>query len=411
MTFDSSSSRPQRRWRRRLLTPLLVLVLLAGAGLALRATLFAGQDAVPPATVPVTVQDIEETVLANGELEAKTLVSVGAQVSGQIESLKVELGDQVEQNQVIAEIDPRTQRNTLRDAESQLANVKAQKKIKQAELKQAELAFDRQARMLKGNATSREEYEAAEATLATTKAEIEALDAQIAQAEIAVDTARINLGYTTIKAPMSGTVVAVPVKEGQTVNASQTTPTIVMLADLDTMTISAEVSEADVVRVEPGQTVYFSILGEPDQRYYSTLRSIEPAPESIEEESSASSASSSSSSTDSAIYYNALFDIENPEHKLRISMTAQVSIVIDQAKDGLTIPSSALGTPNRDGSYSLQVLENDGRIETRQVEIGINNSVRAQVLDGLSEGERVVAGHAPAVPQDGQRRRRGPFGF
>lgn len=403
---------PRRRWRR-LLPALVVLVALAAGAFAVRAVLWPAEPPPVPVTAPVTVQDIEETVLANGTLEARRLVNVGAQVSGQIRSLEVELGDEVEAGQPIAEIDPLTRQNTLRDAEAELANIKARKKVEQAALKQAELAFRRQARMLKADATSREEYEAAEATLATTRAEIEALDAQISQAEIAVDTARINLGYTEITAPMKGTVVYVPVKEGQTVNANQTTPTIVMLAELDTMTVSAEVSEADVVRVEPGQTVYFSILGEPDARYYSHLRSIEPAPETIASEASASSSGSASSSADSAVYYDALFDIENPERRLRISMTAQVSIVIDQAHDALTVPSAALGAAGADGRRSVRVLLPDGRIEPREVRVGINNSVRAEIREGLSAGELVVVSEGPAaaVGADGDRRRRGPFGF
>ncbi|WP_235017051.1 efflux RND transporter periplasmic adaptor subunit [Tistlia consotensis] len=414
MTQDSSPTRPRRRWPRRLLLALLVVAGLGAAGFAVQRTLGSDKPAQAPATAPVLVQDIEETVLANGELEAKKLVNVGAQVSGQIKSLKVELGDEVEKGQLIAEIDPLTRQNALRDAEAELTNIKAQKAVKQATLKQAQLAFQRQARMLKGDATSRADYEDAEATLDTTKAEIQALDAQIAQAEIAADTARINLGYTEITAPIKGTVVYLPVKEGQTVNAAQTTPTIAMLADLDTMTVSAEVSEADVTRVRPGQTVYFSILGEPDKRYYSILRSIEPAPESISEEASTStSSSSSSSSSDSAVYYDALFDIENPEHRLRISMTAQVSIVIDQAHKVPTIPSSALGRPGKDGLYAVRVLRPDGTLKTRQVEIGINNSVRAEVRSGLSEGDKVVLNEAPAAPatSSSSRRPRGFLGF
>lgn len=386
----------------------LILAGLIGTGVAVRATLWPDQDAPPPASAPVTREDIEETVLANGVLEAKTLVSVGAQVSGQIRALRVELGDTVLEGDPIAEIDPLTRRNALRDAEASLANIVAQKKVREAALKQAELAFQRQARMLKGNATSREEYENAEATLATTRAEIEALDAQIAQAEIAVDTARINLTYTEITAPMSGTVVAVPVQEGQTVNANQTTPTIVMLADLDTMTVSAEVSEADVIRVEPGQTVYFTILGEPDRRYYSILRSVEPAPASIAE---SGASGSSGSAADSAIYYDAIFDIENPEHRLRISMTAQVSIVLEQAHDALTIPASALGAPDKDGAHTVHVLTADGRVEPREVAVGINNSVRAEIREGLAEGERVVLVEQAALARasSGDRRRSRSF--
>ncbi|MCK2169402.1 HlyD family efflux transporter periplasmic adaptor subunit, partial [Thalassospira xiamenensis] len=134
------------------------------------------------------------------------------------------------------------------------------------------------------DASPQEDFESAEATLNVTKAEIAALNAQIDQAKIAVDTAEIDLGYTKILAPMDGTVVALPVKEGQTVNAAQSTPTIIKLAQLDTMTVEAEISEADVIRVREGQPVSFTILGDPDTRYESTLRAIEPAPTGIEDD-------------------------------------------------------------------------------------------------------------------------------
>src|SRR5690606_2570827 len=131
----------------------------------------------------------------------------------------------------------------------------------------------------------------------------------------------------------------------------------------------AEISEADVVKVEPGQDVYFTILGEPDKRRYAKLRTVEPAPESIETEDSGAS-SASSSSTASAIYYNGLFDVPNPDRRLRTSMTAQVYIVLGQAKGVLTVPSAALGDKSRDGSYRVLVALEDGKTAPRKVKIG-----------------------------------------
>jgi macrolide-specific efflux system membrane fusion protein len=234
----------------------VLLLVLAAAGYGIWRYAFPEAPPAPPPTVAVHRADLEDPVLANGTLEAINMVSVGAQVSGQIDSLN--------------------QQNDLRNAEAALANVRAQYRAKQAALKQAELAFRRERELLAGRAGARADYENAEATLATTKAELAALDAQIAQAEITVDTAKVDLGYTRITAPMDGTIVAVVAKEGQTVNAVQSAPTIVMLAQLDTMTVTAEVSEADVTRVVPGQDVYFTILGEPGRRYTGKLRSAPP---------------------------------------------------------------------------------------------------------------------------------------
>lgn len=371
--------------------------------------LLAGDDAPATITAPVVLGDVERSVLATGTLEPSELVSVGAQVSGQVVNLAVELGERVAQGELIAEIDSAPQQNALRNAEASLAAARADQASLRAELAQAELALARQQQMLAEDATSRAEHEAAEAQAKTLRARIAASDAQIAQAQIAADTARLNLGYTRIVAPMDGTVVAIVTQEGQTVNANQAAPTIVRLAQLETMTIKAEISEADVTRVEPGQPAWFTILGEPDRRWEATLRSIEPAPASFAQEGSTGSASTAGT----AVYYNGLFDVENPEGKLRTAMTAQVHIVLARVEGVPTVPSAALGERNRDGSHTVQVQREDGSVEQRQVRIGLDDGSTAQVLEGLSPGERVVIGRAGAGAEPATRAprgRRGPLG-
>lgn len=348
-------------------------------------------------TAPVAKADVEATVLATGTIEAKNLVSVGAQVSGQINSLEVALGDTVRAGQLVAEIDSLPQQNTLRTKTAALAAVRAQKEAKAANLYQAELAFKRQKEMLRGEAGSLADYETAEAQLKVIRAEITALDAQIEQAKIAVDTAQLDLNYTRITSPIGGVVVAIVTKEGQTVNANQSAPTIIKVALLDTVTIKVEISEADVVRVKPGQRVYFTILGEPDTRYHTSLLAIEPAPESIASESGNASGSSSTSGAAAAIYYMGILDVPNPDGKLRISMTAQVNIVLAEAKATLAIPSAALGDKKKDGAYAVRVENIEGDLENRQVQIGLNNNVQAVVLRGLQEGEKVVIGEKTAA--------------
>ena len=370
-----------------------VAALLLG-GYAVKTWLLPGQNTSGLLTAEVRKRDIEQTVVATGTLEAYKQVSVGAQVSGQITKLHVDFGDVVKQGEPIAEIDSLTRQNDLANAKAALANVKAQRAVQTAALKKAQLAFSRQQTMLAQNATSREDYENAEAELNTAKAQITALDAQIEQAQIQVSTAEVDLGYTRITAPIDGTVVGVVVREGQTVNSAQSAPTIVKLAQLDRMTVRAEISEADVVHLKPGLPVYFTILGEPGKRYEASLRMIEPAPDSINTSDSSSSASSSSS-TDTAVYYIGVFDVPNPDGKLRIAMTTEVNIVLDSAKGVPSLPVSALGNANRDGSYSVQVL-NAGKVETRQVHIGLENAIDAEVRDGLQVGDKVVLGDAAA---------------
>lgn len=383
--------------RTRAVRYLLAALVVIGVAIAVKLLFFSSDAAPPPATTEAIRGDIESTVLATGTLEAYRLVSVGAQVSGQLKTLKVELGDKVEQGALLAEIDSTTQQNTIRNAEAQLLTAQAQRQAQAAALKQAQLTYQRQKELIAIDATSRQDFEAAEASLATIRAQMEASDAGISQSKIAVDTARVNLGYTQIRAPMDGTVVALIAQEGQTLNANQTAPTILKLAQLDKLTVKAQISEGDVVRVKPGQQVYFTILGEPDKRYYATLRSVEPAPESIKNETTASSTSTSNSS--SAIYYNGRFDVDNPDGTLRISMTAQVHIVLESAQDAVLVPSTAIrlnpnGKGESDGAKNgmVRVMKADGQIEPRRVRVGIDNNIMAQVVSGLEAGERVVAG-------------------
>jgi macrolide-specific efflux system membrane fusion protein len=331
--------------------------------------------------------DMEESVLANGTLEALKTVAVGAQVSGQLKKLHVALGDQVKKGQLLAEIDPVLQQNSLKDAEAMQENVQAQIRAKKALLQQYELAYRRQKELAAQGVTSQADLDNAQAQFDATRADLAALDSQMKKARISVDTARANLDYTRIVAPMDGVVISIVTEEGQTVVAAQAAPTILKLANLDTITVKAEISEADVTRVKPGQKVYFTILGEPDSRRFGTLRAIEPGPKS------SASASSAASNSSTAIYYNGLFEVPNPDGKLRVSMTAQVAIVLTEAKQVLSIPVSALQDKGKDGRQTVKVLV-AGVPQVRIIKIGFSNNVNVQVIGGLREGEIVIIGEA-----------------
>jgi len=440
-----------------------ILLLVAVIALLASATAWSLRKPEPTAliTSPVIRGDLEQTVEATGIIDAYQLVSVGAQASGQIKSLKVQLGDVVKQGDLIAEIDSTTQQNSLLNAEAALENVRAQRAVQLANLREAELAFQRQEQMLKDEATSRAEFESAQARLTTARAQAKAQEAQIRQRETELGTARANLGYTRITAPIDGTVVAVVAEEGRTVNANQSAPTIVKLAQLDKVTINAEISEADVIKIRAGMPVYFTILGQPQRRYQATLRTVNPAPASIVSDNNSSGSSSN------AVYYNALFDVDNPEGILRIDMTAQVSVILAQARDALLIPSVALGEPvferpaasetneesesaenasqrprmrpsgegrppemaasgnagpqsnNAAGNsrmarrmqrtprpssapfaseyYMVRVLDENGLPQQRKIKVGLNDGVQVAVIEGLNEGDHVVVGDRSGV--------------
>lgn len=403
--------------RRRLARVMLLLVAAAGIGMAFLAWQ-RGRASSPGEgliTAPVTRGDVEVTVLATGILKPARLVAVGAQVSGRVTALRVELGQQVKAGDLIAEIDSVTQENALRTSQAALASVRAQRAEKAASLKLAEITFERQRTMAAQRAVSQAELDTAAADVAVNRAQIEALDAQIIQSQVGVETARANLDYTRITAPIDGTVLAIVTQEGQTVNAAQSAPTIVVLGQLDVMTVRAEISEADIVRVAPGQPVHFTVLGDTGRRYDATLQRIEPAPESVSSDSSfttssgGGASSSSSSSSTSAVYFNGVFDVPNPDGRLRTYMTAEVNIVLGRAEAALTIPATALtGAASGDGTHAVQVLEPSGAVATRQVKIGLNNRITAEVLAGLAEGERVVTGNFGASGAGAAPGRRGP---
>ena len=395
-------------------------------------------------TAEVSRGDIESAVLATGVLEATKMVSVGAQVSGQVKKMYVQLGDQVKQGQLIAQIDSIRQENELKTAKANIQNQQAQLAVQQANLAKVEAEYKRQQAMFSQDATSRAELEAALANYKTAQAQIASINAQIEQSRLSLATTKENLGYTRIVAPMDGTIVAIVTEEGQTVNANQSAPTIVKLAKLDTMTIKAQISEADVMKVEQGQTVYFTTLGNSDKKHYAKLRQVEPAPNSINTETTSGSSSSSSS----AVYYNALFDVPNEDGKLRIDMTAQVYIVLNEAKNVLTIPAAAIQSQraNRKDSSAnankssdqakksgaettehpkrldlteddkaliaqgkasiamVRVLQADGTAQPQPVLIGLNNRVTAQVLKGLKQGDQVVIADASDSSNDKAKR-------
>jgi membrane fusion protein, macrolide-specific efflux system len=386
--MHAAQKRSPRRWRY-----FAVGVVVAGlAGLAWR-SLAPGEK---PQYLSAKVErgDIEHAVLATGVLHAFKQVDVGAQVSGQLKSLKVQLGDKVRKGQWLAQIDPVLSRNALRQAQTNEQNLAAQRRSTAALLDQAELAFRRQQQLLPADSTSRQDHDAAKAARDVQRANLASLDAQIRAARIETETAQANLNYTRIVAPIDGEVVAIVTQEGQTVIAQQQAPVILKLADLDTMTVKAQISEADVILVHPDQTAYFTILGEPDKRYYGKLRAIEPAPQNFLDMSGLPGSGGGSSKPNTAVFYNALFEVPNPDHRLRISMTAQVGVLLGTAQQALTIPAAALGAKAPDGRYTVRVLGPDDKVEMRQVSIGLNNNVKVEVRDGLKPDERVVIGDA-----------------
>ena len=375
------------------------LGLLAAVSLAAWQTLPLGGE--PSNTIKVTRADIESSVTALGTLQPRRYVDVGAQASGQIRKLHVETGDHVEEGQLLVEIDPSTQKARLDAGRYSIENLKAQLQEQRAQYTLAEHQLKRQQQLAASGATREEDVQTAQAQLKVTQARIGMFQAQILQAQASLRSDEAELGYTRIYAPMSGTVVAVDAREGQTLNAQQQTPLILRIAKLSPMTVWAEVSEADIGNVKPGMQAYFTTLAGGKRRWSSTVRQILPVPpkplDQISQGGGSPTSSSASGGGGKVVLYTVLLDVDNVDNSLMAEMTAQVFFVAGQASNVLTAPIVALEPDARQNDMRLvQVLHPNGKVEQRQVRAGLSDRLRVQILEGLAEGDTLLIG-APAA--------------
>ena len=373
---------PKSRWL--LIGGALALAVAVGGTWATLAST-SPQESLPLETIGTG--DIEKVVLVTGVLKPAVQVNVGAQVNGQLRKLYVRQGEKVQKGQLLAEIDPTLQESDLNNMRAQLASAKAQKLSAQATLLRYRQELNRQRMMLRDGSAVRSEYEQAKAQYDAQVQQIDVSDAQIVQAEMAVKTAQANLSYTRIVAPIDGEVLGIVTREGQTIVSSQTAPTILVLADLDTMQVQTRISEADVQKIRPGQPLRFYVIANPDKRYASTMGFVQPAPQEALEAPGESGMGGNQQAM--AVYYTGTFEVPNAERDLKTSMTAQVFIQIAEAKNVLRVPVAALGQALDTERYTITTVEN-GKTRTRTIRIGINDRQYAEVLEGLQAGDRVV---------------------
>ena len=347
-------------------------------------------------TVTVSRGNIENSVTALGTLQPRRYVDVGAQASGQIRKIHVEAGDQVQEGQLLVEIDPSTQKAKLDASRYAIENLKAQLQEQKAQHELARQKYQRQQRLAAGNATREEDVQTAKAELSATQARMDMFQAQILQAQASLRSDEAELGYTRIYAPMTGTVVAVDARVGQTLNAQQQTPLILRIAKLSPMTVWAEVSEADIGHVKPGMTAYFTTLSGGNRRWTSTVRQILPIPPKPlnETQGSGSPNSSNKSGSGRVVLYTVLLDVDNSDNALMAEMTTQVFFVAGAVKDALTVPVAALQSTSSADRQIARVVAANGRIEEREVRLGISDRLRVEVLDGLHEGDHLLIGPA-----------------
>lgn len=380
-----------RRW----LVPGLVIVAIAGAALYVHRTLAAdGETAV---TEIIIRRALEETVTATGKIQPRAYVDVGAQASGQLQRILVQVGDVVQQGQLLAEIDPQVQAAKVDADEAQLAQYNANLVEQEANVEFARATLGRHAKLVADNGISKMTFDERTRDVRTSAAKADAIRAQIKQMESTLKADQVALGYTKIYAPMAGTVVSIDAREGQTLNAAYSTPQIMRIADLATMTVWTQVSEADVTRLKNGMPVYFTTLGHDDRRWNATLRQILPAPARPERSSGQTDTNAATpSSTNNVVLYTALFDVDNAGGKLRPEMTAQVSFVVASVKGGIIAPVVALRFADKDKhAATITVVDAGGQESQRDVKVGLRTRFEAEILSGLAPGDKVVIGRKP----------------
>ena len=372
---------------------LIILLILGVGGYFVYDKFFKAKDEkVEFITKKAKKGSFSKKVDATGEIFATELIDVGAQVSGQIKKLYVKLGDQVKKGDMIASIDSSTQQNSIDNKEAQLAIYKAQLESAKVALNIAKTQFDRENALFAKNATSKQEFESAKNTYSANSAKIKELEAQIKQTNIELSTAKINLGYTKITAPRDGTVVSVQVEEGQTVNANQTTPTIVNIADLSHVKMKMQIAEGDITKIKVGTPVEYSILSEPTKKFQTTVSSIDPGLTTLSDGSYGSSSSSkssysSSSSSSSAVYYYAQSIVDNKDGILRIGMTTQNELLIANVEGAIIVPS--IGIKKDENGTFVYVLK-DGKPVKTAVKTGIKDNLDTQIISGINEGDEII---------------------
>jgi len=388
------NSAPQPRRRGRMWSLLLLAAALGAAAwwFGVRPTADeAAQALARYATIETGT--VEDVVTAQGKLEPREFVDVGAQVSGQLKRIHVEIGDVVRKGELLAEIDPRVYEARVQADEARLRTLRAQLAEQQAQIRFAKQIFERNRRLIAEQAVSQEALEDSETNWQVAEARADSLRAQIEEAESTLDGDRTNLNFTTIFAPIDGTVVLQSAREGQTLNAVQQAPVVVQLANLDRMTVRAQVAEADVMRITPGLSAYFTTLGAMEERWEGEVRQVLPSPEVINE----------------VVLYNALLDVDNRDRRLMTGMSVQVFFVLGRAENVPLVPMAALGKrlPDADDArgqaFEVTVRTAAGDVP-RTVHVGLKNRRHAAVAAGLAAGDEVLlpasapAGGMPQLP-------------
>ena len=337
-------------------------------------------DQPPPLVATVQYRVIGDVVAASGQLKPAKVVEVGALVSGQLDKLHVRAGDSVSKGDVLAEIDATIQTNVVEAERAKLQTLRARLAPARSSIELAEEAVAREERLMREQATYQYALDRSRNALLNVRSTLIELESTIESQEAVIASEEAKLRYSTIYAPVSGIVVAVNTTEGQTLNATQTAPVILSIANLSSMVVEAQVAEANVGKLSPGAGVSFTTLGGGARRWRGELERIIPKAANV----------------NNVISYTAVFEVENPDGALLPDMTAQVFFELSEPRRVLSVPVDMLANfggavPGVGRDAKVRLLRDDGGIELREVIVGEIGSGYAEVLEGLGEGDKVVA--------------------
>lgn len=331
-------------------------------------------------TVKVTRGPLELTAAATGTFQPLEFVDVGAQLSGQLKAVKVQPGDVVRRGQVIAEIDDTTARARLVQNEALAASVRAQLAAKVAQVELARVQRDRNTRLVERGFVSVATQDAAEANLASMEAEARSLGAQAGALNAVIEQSSTELRYAQVRAPMDGVVVVLAARSGQALNAAQQAPVILRIANLASLVLVAQVSEADVVNLTPGVSARLNLLGVADRSFQGRVRKVLPSPNVV----------------NSVVFYDVLVDVA-PDPLFRIGMTAQVFFVLASHDCMMRIPRVALPADFRPPrKVEVKVLDANRAPRKLAVDVSaasdVEGGVRCEDAEraGLREGSEIV---------------------
>lgn len=310
-------------------------------------------------TAQVQYMSMKSIVSATGTIKPVESVEVSSKITARVKQVLVKENDTVTQGQTVALLDGK--------------DYETQKEQAEFTLKNAKIIYDRTNYLYNIGAKSKEDLDNAQYNYDTAQSKLE--------------EAESNLSETVIVSPMDGVVIGEPVTDGTMAVQGNSNPTVIMrIADLSRKQIFAKVDETDIGSVRVGQKATFTVDAYNGKTFTATVSKISQTDMDNSWNISNSSSSSSSSSA-AVIYYSVTLDVDDPEGLLMPSMTARVEIETANKDSALAVPLSALKT-DKNGTYVI-VIKDDGTTENRYVETGIYGDEFVEIINGLSENEKV----------------------